>query len=102
MQTQVEHPNSDGRLSVAHAPRGHLLSMALLREVRTARLLSMRELAALAQVAPSTIYLIEKRRTVPRLSMVRRLAAALQVDPLTVDEFRQAIERAAHPPSAND
>jgi transcriptional regulator with XRE-family HTH domain len=71
--------------------------MASLREVRTARLLSMRDLAALAQVAPSTIYLIEKGRSVPRLSVVRRLAAALQVDPLTVDEFRQAIEHAQRP-----
>jgi transcriptional regulator with XRE-family HTH domain len=102
MQTQVEHPNSDSRLSVALAPGGYSLSMASLREVRIARLLSMRDLAALAQVAPSTIYLTEKGRTVPRLSIVRRLAAALDVDPLTVDEFRQAIEHAMHPPSAHD
>jgi transcriptional regulator with XRE-family HTH domain len=75
------------------------LPMPSLREVRAARLLSMRELAALAQVAPSTIYLIEKGRTVPRLSMVRRLAAALEVDPLTVDEFRRAIEQASQSPT---
>jgi len=31
--------------------------------------------------------------------MVRRLAAALEVDPLTVDEFRQAIEQASQSPT---
>jgi transcriptional regulator with XRE-family HTH domain len=73
--------------------------MPSLREVRADRLLSMRELAALAQVALSRIYFIEKGRTVPRLSIVRRLAAALQVDPLTVDEFRQAIEQLSQSPT---
>jgi transcriptional regulator with XRE-family HTH domain len=97
--------HSPGYLPVDNRPLAMLFredcpaSMPSLREVRTARLLSMRELAALAQVALSTIYLIEKGRTVPRLSMVRRLAAALEVDPLTVDEFRQAIEQASQSPT---
>ncbi len=68
--------------------------MPSLREVRADRLLSMRELGRLAGVASSTIYLIETGRTTPRLSVVRRLAAALGVDPPEVDEFRHAIELA--------
>jgi transcriptional regulator with XRE-family HTH domain len=68
-----------------------------LREVRTERLLSIRGLAQRAGVAPSTVYLIEAGRTVPRLSMVRRLATALDVAPATVDEFRQAIAAAQAP-----
>ena len=62
-----------------------------LREVRAERLLSLRELAQRADVAPSTIYLIEAGRTRPRLSVVRRLSEALAVDPRAVTEFRRAI-----------
>jgi transcriptional regulator with XRE-family HTH domain len=54
-------------------------------------LLTIRELAELANVAPSTIYLIESRRSTPHLAVVRRLAEALDVDPHTVVEFRRAI-----------
>ena len=50
-----------------------------------------------AGVAPSTVYLIEAGRTVPRLSVVRRLATALGVPPATVAEFRHAIEAAQAP-----
>ena len=99
MQTRLESSTFATRPLAALGRGDHSSSMPSLREVRAARLLSMRELAALAQVAPSTIYLIEKGRTVPRLSMVRRLAAALEVDPLTVDEFRQAIEQASQSPT---
>ena len=62
-----------------------------LRDVRAEQLLSMRELARLANVAPSTIYLIETGRSTPHLSVVRRLARALKVDPVTITEFRRAI-----------
>jgi transcriptional regulator with XRE-family HTH domain len=68
-----------------------------LREVRADRLLTIRELARRAAVAPSTIYLIETGRTTPRLRMVQRLATALEVEPQAVDEFRQAIEAAKEP-----
>ena len=63
-----------------------------LRELRAERLLSIRELARLADVAPSTIYLTEAGRTVPRPSVMRRIAAALGVDAHEVAEFRRAIE----------
>ncbi len=58
-----------------------------LRELRADRLLSIRDLARLADVAPSTIYLTESGRTVPRPSVMRRIAAALGVDPRHVTEF---------------
>ena len=74
--------------------------MPTLRELRADRLLSIRELAQLAGVVPSSIYLIETGRVTPHASTVRRLATALGVDPETVDEFRQAIEAAGElPPS---
>jgi transcriptional regulator with XRE-family HTH domain len=67
--------------------------MTSLREVRAARLLSIRELARQASVAPSTIYLIESGRTVPRSRVVRALVAVLSVDPERIEEFRRAIEQ---------
>ena len=77
------------------AGRDVAAAMPSLRELRAARLLSIRELAHRAQVAPSTIYLIEAGRTTPRPRVIRQLAAVLGVEPTAVDEFRQAIERAA-------
>ena len=62
-----------------------------LRDVRAERLLSIRELAQLAGVAASTIFLIESGRSTPRISVVRRLAAALRVDPPSVSEFRRTL-----------
>lgn len=76
-----------------------------LREARAARLLSIRDLARRASVAPSTIYLTEAGRTTPRPGVVRRLAAALEVQPSEITEFRRTIEvvkarrpRAVRPP----
>ena len=66
-----------------------------LREFRAERLLSLRELARLAGVALSTVYLIEAGRTTPRRAAIQRLAAALGVDPLAVAEFRRALRARA-------
>ena len=63
-----------------------------LRILRAERLLSLRDLARLAGVAPSTIYLIEAGRTRPQFVVIRRLAQALGVDPRAVCEFRRAIQ----------
>ena len=62
-----------------------------LREVRAERLLSISELAQSAGVARSTIFMIEAGRSTPRLSVVRRLAEALEIDPQEVAELRRAI-----------
>jgi DNA-binding XRE family transcriptional regulator len=66
--------------------------MASLRELRAERLLSVRELARQAAVAPSTIFLIESGRTLPRQRVARQIARALRVEPVEVDEFRRRIE----------
>jgi DNA-binding XRE family transcriptional regulator len=58
-------------------------------------MLSQRDLAQVAQVAPKTVVDVELGRVVPQLKTMRKLAAALSVDPLDVDEFRQAIEKKA-------
>ena len=68
--------------------------MVSLREVRAERLLSIRELARQASIAPSTLYLIEAGRSVPRQRVTRQIAAVLGVDPMAIDEFRQHIDRA--------
>ena len=71
--------------------------MLTLRELRTDRLLTIRELAQQAGVAPSSIYLIETGRTTPRMATIRRIAGALGVNPQAVAELRQAIEAAKEP-----
>jgi len=62
-----------------------------LRHFRAERLLSLRDLARLAEVAPSTVHLIEVGRSTPRRSVIRLLSAALDVDPMAVKEFRRAL-----------
>ncbi len=68
-----------------------------LREARANCLLSIRELARQASVAPSTVYSIESGRTIPRPSVVRRLAAVLNVEPRRIDEFQRTIEAMKDP-----
>ncbi len=68
--------------------------MPPLRELRIRRLLSLRELAKRANVAQRTIVEAEAGRQAPRTTTMRKLAEALEVDPLEVDEFRAAIEDA--------
>jgi transcriptional regulator with XRE-family HTH domain len=69
--------------------------------LRRRRLLTQRELAAKAGIAMSTLSKIERGIERPRIAVMRALAQALGVaDPLTVREFRRAIERAEE--SASD
>jgi transcriptional regulator with XRE-family HTH domain len=65
-----------------------------LRELRIRRLLSLRELAKRASVAQRTIVEAEAGRQVPRPATMRKIAEALEIDPMEVDEFRAAIEDA--------
>ena len=71
--------------------------MPPLREIRADQVLTIRELAQRAGVAPRSIFSIEARRTTPRMATMRRLATALGVAPEAVDEFRQAMETAMEP-----
>ena len=82
--------NNTPSSEAAPAPEGRPL-----REIRAERLLSMRDLARLAEVNLSTVYLIEAGRTTPRGAVIRRLSAALGVDPMAVAEFRRAVRRHA-------
>ena len=66
--------------------------MPTLREIRLSQALSQRDLAQKAGVAPKTIVDLELRRQEPQLRTIRRLAEALGVNVVDVDEFRQAIE----------
>ena len=52
-----------------------------LREARVRRLLTQEELAEKAGVSPSTIVNIEREQTVPHFRTIRKLAAALGVEP---------------------
>ena len=63
-----------------------------LRDIRVDALMSMRELARLAGVSPSTIFLIEAGRSTPHPTVMRRLSAVLAVDPGTISEFDRAIQ----------
>jgi transcriptional regulator with XRE-family HTH domain len=69
--------------------------MATLRELRLSLALSQRDLARKAGVAPKTIVDLELGRQEPRLLTMRRLAEALGVEPLEIEEFRRAIEEKA-------
>src|SRR5687768_15351438 len=68
--------------------------MPTLRETRIRRFLSLRALAKRADVAQRTIVEVEAGRRVPQLATMRKIAAALDIDPLEIDEFRVAIEDA--------
>jgi DNA-binding XRE family transcriptional regulator len=55
-------------------------------------MLSQRDLAQEAGVTQKTIVDLELGRVEPHLQTMRKLAAALGVEPLEVKEFRKAIE----------
>jgi len=66
--------------------------VASLATLRRRRLLSQRELARRAGVAPSSVYLIERGGKIPQLVVMRKIVAALGLeDPMNVDEFCQAL-----------
>lgn len=61
-------------------------------ELRADRLLSIRGLAQKAGVSQRTVHTVERGMSKPTLNTVRKLCAALEIDPREVDEFREAIE----------
>ena len=55
-----------------------------LKELRRERMLTQRDLASRASVALSTIVNLEKQHTAPRFGTIRKLAAALDVEPFVL------------------
>jgi DNA-binding XRE family transcriptional regulator len=75
-----------------------MLGMPTLATVRRQRLMTQRELAQKAGVAPSTIFVTEKGLSTPSIATMRRICTALGVDdPMEINEFRAAIERGEAP-----
>ena len=66
--------------------------MPSLRTVRLTKMLSQRDLAQEAGVTQKTIVDVELGRVEPHLKTMRKLAAALGVEPLEIEEFQKAIE----------
>ena len=52
---------------------------------------TVRDVAAAAGVSPRTVLLVEHGEQVPRPGTIRKLAAALDVGPAEVREFRAAM-----------
>ncbi len=69
--------------------------MQTLREARAARVMTIRELAEAAGVSTRTIVQVEAGQIVPRFATLKKIAAALGVEPGEVAEFAAAIEAAA-------
>ena len=64
-----------------------------LYEARALKLWTGQMLASASRVSRATIYGIENGRTRPTFDTMRKLAGALGVEPLEIDEFRAEIER---------
>lgn len=62
-----------------------------LREWRASRLMSIRDLAEAAEIAPKTLTDIEYSRRVPTFATMRRISAALGVSPHEIAEFANAL-----------
>jgi transcriptional regulator with XRE-family HTH domain len=63
-----------------------------LGDARRKKRLSVRRLAEAAGVAPATVYHLEHGRTSPSFRAIRDISAALEMDPLDIDEFAAVIE----------
>lgn len=62
-----------------------------LRQVRTRRMLTIRGLAEVAECSPHTVHEVESGKRVPRFDTIRRLSAALGVEPADISEFRRVL-----------
>ena len=65
--------------------------MITMKAARMAALLTVRELVEKAGVSPSTVSLTETGQSTPRISVIRKLVAALNVQPAEIAEFRAAL-----------
>ena len=62
-----------------------------LKQARSAKMLTVRDLATLAGCAPNTVHQVEVGLRRPRFDTIKRLSAALGVEPAEVAEFRRAL-----------
>ena len=69
----------------------HENGIRTLKRARAARMLTIRGLAAAAGCSRHTVHQVELGRRVPRFDTIKRLSAALGVEPTEVAEFRQAL-----------
>ena len=76
--------------------------MKTIKQARAERMLTARQLAERAGLSHATVYMVENGKTIPRLEAVRKLSAALEVDPMEVSELRHAIEVAAGAPRTKE
>ena len=65
-----------------------------LRELRVRKLYSIRGLARAAQVSEKSIRAVEAGQWRPSLATIRKLSQVLEVDPMEVNEFEEAMRRA--------
>jgi transcriptional regulator with XRE-family HTH domain len=72
---------------------GRKAMMVRFRTQRQTRLLSIRDLARIADVSPQTIQNIEAGKRMPRPSTMVKIAGALGVEPKEIDEFAEAIAK---------
>lgn len=70
--------------------------MATLRQLRVQRHLTQAQLAVAAEVSPSTVYHIEAGKVHPRLSILRRLARVLAIDPGEIEIGAQTVDGDQH------
>ena len=68
--------------------------MVRLRELRVRKLYSIRGLAKAAGVSDRTVWVTEAGQSRPSLATIRKLSQVLEVDPMEVDEFKEAMDRA--------
>jgi transcriptional regulator with XRE-family HTH domain len=78
------------------------MGLMTFRQARARSILSVRELAARAGVAPATVYQIEHGRTRPHYRSIRVLSEALGVDPMQIVEFARVIEEGGALPTIKE
>lgn len=66
-----------------------------LRAWRAQRVLTAEQLAQRAGISVATIYAIERGRELPRPKTAQKLAQALNVDPIEIDEVKEYADKQA-------
>ena len=67
-----------------------------LSEARARKLLTVRALAKAAGMSESNLHHLERGDWLPSLKAVRALSDVLEVDPMEIEEFTAAIDKASH------